>query len=335
MRAERVTCRASRGARGATRQARRSIARVTLMEEIRDACAWVAGEATHVTIDEAAIPAYAAALPGAAAAPGPDPEAHVTDGPAELRAAFFLTLDAINFGSGWFPTLRKRPGRSGYYTVALGLRDRFAAHGPWSADELRALTAREIAATLGQDPGHELMALFARALNDLGARVADDHGGSFEAVARAAGGSAVALAELLAGWDSFADRSRYRGRTVPFFKRAQIAAADLHHAGVADLGRDLDRLTLFADNLVPHVLRLDGILRFDPTLVARIESGELIAHDSDEEIEMRACAVHAAELIVRERPDLTAQQVDHMLWTRGGGARYKAVPRPRARCTAY
>lgn len=308
---------------------------MTLLDEIREACAWVAGRATRVTIDAATIPAYAAALPPAEAAGGPDPEAHIVDGPVELRAAFFLTLDAINFGSGWFPTLRKRPGRSGYYTVALGLRDRFATHGPWSAEELRELTAAEVAATLGQDPNHELMALFARALNDLGARVADEHGGSFAAVAQAAGGSAVALAELLAGWDSFADRSPYGGRAIPFFKRAQIAAADLHHAGVADLGRDLDKLTLFADNLVPHVLRLDGVLRFDPDLVARIERGELIVHDSPEEVEMRACAVHAAELIVRERPDLTAQQVDHILWTRGGGARYKAVLRPRARCTAY
>ena len=307
---------------------------MAIVDEIREACAWVAERATVVTIDERAIAAYAAALPAPEDAPGPDPGAHVTEGPPELRAAFFLTLDAVNFGSGWFPTLRTREGRSGYHTVALGLRDRFAAHGVWSADELRTLTAAEVAATLGQDPDHELMALFARSLNDLGAHVAE-HGGSFLAVAQAAGGSAVALAELLAGWECFADVSSYAGRRVPFYKRAQIAAADLHHAGAADFACDLHRLTLFADNLVPHVLRLDGILRFDPALVARIEAGELIAHDSPEEVEMRACAVHAAELIVRERRDLTAQQVDHLLWSKGGGPRYKAVPRPRARCTAY
>ena len=42
---------------------------------------------------------------------------------------FTLTLDAINFGSGWFPTLRKRPGCSGYFTVAWALTDRFRADG--------------------------------------------------------------------------------------------------------------------------------------------------------------------------------------------------------------
>jgi Potential Queuosine, Q, salvage protein family len=304
---------------------------VALVEEIREGCAWVARRATQVGIDSDAIPAYAAALPS----PGGDAEPPLVTGPPELRAAFHLTLDAINFGSGWFPTLRKRAGHSGYWTVALGLRDRFAAHGAWSAGELSEIDAATVAATLGQDPRHELMALFAASLNDLGVRVAQDHGGSFVAVAQAAGGSAVVLAELLAGWDCFADRSPYAGRTIPFCKRAQIAAADLHDAGVADFARDLGRLTLFADNLVPHVLRLDGILRLHPDLTARIDAGESIEHDSAEEVELRACAVHAVELIVAARPGLTAQQVDRLLWTKGGGPRYKAAPRPRARCTAY
>ena len=305
---------------------------MTLVDEIREGCAWVAERATHVAIERDAIPAYAAALPGP---PEPDPEDDLVGGPAGLRAAFHLTLDAINFGSGWFPTLRKRDGRSGYWTIALGLRDRFAEHGAWSAAEMRELDAATIADVLGQDADHELTALFARSLNDLGGRVADEHDGSFLAVAQSAEGSAVALAERLACWNCFADASPYDGRTIPLCKRAQIAASDLHHAGVADFSADLDRLTLFADNLVPHVLRLDGVLRFDPDLVARIDAEQLIAHDSPEEVEMRACAVHAVELIVRERPDLTPQQVDHLLWRRGGGAQYKAVPRPRSRCTAY
>jgi hypothetical protein len=304
---------------------------MALVDEIREGCAWVASRATRVRVEEDAIAAYAAALP----VPELDADAPLADGPPELRAAFHLTLDAINFGSGWFPTLRKRDGRSGYWTVALGLRDRFAAHGAWSAAELHALAPAEIAATLGQDPQHELMALFARSLNDLGAHVLADHGDSFLAVAQAAGDSAVALAERLASWDCFADASTYEGRRVPFCKRAQIAASDLHHAGVADFAADLHRLTLFADNLVPHVLRLDGVLSVDPDLIARIEAGQLIAHDSPEGVELRACAVHAVELIVRERPGLTAQQVDHLLWTKGGGPSYKAIPRPRCRCTAY
>jgi hypothetical protein len=305
-----------------------------LVDEIRAAAARVASRARHVRIDEAAIPLYAAGLPGPSTLPSPDPEVHVTDGPPELRAAFFLTLDAINFGSGWFPTLRKRPGRSGYYTVAMGLRDRFVDHGAWSAGELTELTPAEIAEALDQDRGHELMVLFATSLNDLGRRLVEHYEGDFLGPVEAAAGSAVALATELAGWDCFRDVSSYWGMEVPLYKRAQIAAADLHSVNVTNF-EDLDRLTLFADNLVPHVLRLDGILKFDPEMVQRIESGELLEHGSAEEVEMRCGAIHAAELIVGHRPDLTPQQIDNLLWHRGGGPSYKAVPRPRCRCTAY
>ncbi|MBV9198087.1 MAG: hypothetical protein JO168_28485, partial [Solirubrobacterales bacterium] len=89
------------------------------------------------------------------------------------------------------------------------------------------------------------------------------------------------------------------------------------------------------DNLVPHVLRLDGILTFDRGLVERIEREALIEHGSPEEVEIRACAVHSVELIVAARPGACAAEVDQLLWLRGGERRYKAVPRHRSRCTAY
>jgi hypothetical protein len=92
---------------------------------------------------------------------------------------------------------------------------------------------------------------------------------------------------------------------------------------------------MFADNLVPHVLRLDGVLAFESTLVARIERGELIEHGSPQEVEIRSCAVHAVELLTAARPELMAAEIDQELWLRGRGTRYKAVPRHRSRCTAY
>ncbi len=134
-------------------------------------------------------------------------------------------------------------------------------------------------------------------------------------------------------------RLELRRPACPLLKRAQIAAADLHRAGVVQFG-DLERLTIFADNLVPHVLRLDGILWFDPDLVARIERGDLIEHGSAEEVEIRACAVHAVELLTAAAADSSgarpsAAQIDEILWNRGQAPSYKAVPRHRSRTTAY
>ena len=277
----------------------------------------MAETARHVRVDHDRTSAYIGTLSVDLPASEPDPDAHLTAGTREELAAFWLTLDAINFGSGWFPTLRKRDGRSGYYTVATGIHDRFAAQGPWSADDLSHIDAAEIASTLGQDPDHELMALFTSSLNDLGQHVANDHGGRFAAVPDAAESSAVALVDGLATWDSFADTSRYDGLEVPFLKRAQIVAADLARSGVAAF-RDLDRLTMFADNLVPHVLRVDGLLSYDDKLLDRIDRGELIEHGSpggDRDPRLRAAHGRASRRAARRRAG-------------GGYRRAPVAPRP-------
>jgi Potential Queuosine, Q, salvage protein family len=298
---------------------------VSLPAQIRAAAAAVAARARHVRIAEDEIEPYAATLP-AESPPAPDLEG----ASLEDRAAFSLTLNAINFGSGWFPTLRKAPGMSGFRTVEAGLR----AHGPWTAAELAAMTREQIAAAVGQDPEHELMGHFAVHLRELGERLRDEHDSSFLALAQSGDGSAVALVERLAGWPTWRDVSTYDGAEVPFFKRAQIAAADLALGGIAPAG-DLAELTLFADNLVPHVLRVDGVLDVDPDLVARIESEQLLEHDSPEEVELRACALHAVELLVAAHGATTATAVDNTLWNRGAQPRYKAIPRHRARTTDY
>lgn len=291
------------------------------------------GRASSVRIEEARIVAYAAELRSPSGNAPAAPETEFAEGDREARAAFVICLDAINFGSGWWPTIRKRPGHSGYFTVAAGVTERFRQDGPWGAAELSRIDAAEIAATLGQDAEHPLMADYAAALRDVGERVARDHGGRFDHVVDAVAGSAPELADLLAGWEAFADVATYEGRSVPFFKRAQIAAADVDRMGIAEL-RDVGRLTAFADNLVPHVLRVDGLLCLDPALEEKIEAGELLEHGSPEEVELRAGAVHAIELLAAVTP-LSPAEIDAAIWNRGRDRRYKSRPRPRSRNTAY
>jgi hypothetical protein len=254
--------------------------------------------------------------------PEPDPGVHFLEGSRDDVAAYMLTLDAINFGSGWFPTLHKRAGMSGYLTIASALSDRFRTDGPWPPDELRRLDSDALARALGQDGRHPLMRLYAQALRDLGRFLADRQPVE---VVDAASGSAERLAEALAGGMRFFDD---RG----FYKRAQITACDMTLAGVATF-EDLDRLTIFADNLVPHVLRVDGVLAYDSRLSERIDAGHLLPPGA-EETEIRACALHACELIAREA-EVPPWRLDHSLWSRGQAPRYKARPRHRTRTVYY
>jgi hypothetical protein len=290
---------------------------VSLTDDVRTSCREIAESARWVRID---VEALSAVDPGEP--PVLDPERHYLEGEPEEVADFMLTLDSINFGSGWFPTLRKRPGMSGYFTVASALADFWRSEGGWSAGELWTVRAEHIAAILGQDPAHELMALYAEALRDLGRFLGARR--ALDLVAEA-GGSAERLASMLADGMPFFD-------DVGFWKRAQITPNDLALAGVAWF-HDLDRLTIFADNLVPHVLRLDGGLVYDPALAAQIDAGELLP-PGDQEREIRGCAVHACELL-SERLGMPARLLDTALWTKGQAPKYKRVPRHRTRTVFY
>ena len=80
-----------------------------LLDEVRSTCRSIAESARYVAID---LEAWREPPPVGASESFPDTADHV------------LQLDAINFGSGWFPTLRKRPGLSGYRTIAAEFAER-------------------------------------------------------------------------------------------------------------------------------------------------------------------------------------------------------------------
>lgn len=315
------------------------------LSQIREACRLVAQQAESVRIETGRLPAYAADL-----AREPlqalriDPDIHFL-GEERATLAFILTLDTVNFGSGFFAELL--PLRhSGYAFIARALTEWFRRYGPFSAAHLTRMTAADCFRIFPLDAANpaaeELMQLYAGAWRELGEFLAQRFDGDFDRLAAEADRSAPRLVGILRSIPSFRDETDYRGIAVPFYKRAQLAAADLHIAfnGIGPgLFHDLDRLTIFADNLVPHVLRLDGVLRYRDDLAARVEAGVPIPPGSAEEVEIRACAVQAAELLVAELHSLgrpvTALQLDNFLWHRGQQPAYRARPRHRTRTIFY
>ena len=317
-----------------------------VFEEIRGRCAEVERRARFVRIDDDGLARFAESLASASWPEDDLDPAHHFEGDDETMLAFTFLLDAINFGSGWFPVLTKRAGMSGYRTVATACKNHFEREGAPDAPRLRAMAAEDMAALLGQDVRHpevaELMALFAQAWRDFGAWLERDHGGRYDLAIESVEGSAARLVDALGTMPLYRDRARYAELDVPFYKRAQITAADLHRAFPdAPWGRfhDLDRLTLFADNLVPHVLRCRGVLDYDEGLLARIDRGELLEVGSPAEVEIRAVAVVAVERLVDALAELgrstTAHALDGLLWNAGQAPEIKAHPRHRARCSFY
>ena len=324
-----------------------------LFDSIRSGAQRVAQAATSVQIDPERLETFALEVGREGSDPiQPDPAHHRFAGEIETLA-YIVTLDAINFGSGWFPLMHKRQGCSGYFTVATALKERFESDGAFSATELRDLDTDDCCALFGQDVTNveifELMAKFATSLNDLGQFLEAGYGGKFEVWAEAGAHSAERLAMSLTEMPFFRDVSRYVPEAdddafdVPLYKRAQLTCADLATAfGGKRFGRldDLDRLTIFADNLVPHVLRCEGVLVYREDLAESIDTGQRIEAGSREEIEIRAVCLHAVEGMVdvlREAGSVgaTAQRLDYLLWNRGQAPAIKARPRHRARSVFY
>jgi hypothetical protein len=289
-----------------------------LCDEVRAHCARIAAGARWVRIEP-----DAPVEPGGVA--GLDPALHLLDASPEAVARYVLILDAINFGSGWFGTLRAAPGEDDLTAITRRLTEHARAAGePWTAAQLRALDAAQVAEALGQDPAHELMELYARSLVDLGGWLGSR--GALEAIEAEGGGSAARLAAALAGgMPFFADRG--------FYKRAQITANDLALAGVAAFA-DVDRVTIVADNHVPHVLRADGMLAYADELVAKVDAGEELAAGSPMETELRACAVHACELLA-QRWGVAPRVLDNWLWNRGQHPPYTDTLPHRTRTVFY
>jgi putative queuosine salvage protein len=287
---------------------------MSLPEQVRRNCAEIARTARSVRIDLNA----ATATSGVA---GLNAEQHFLEGSPEQVARYVLVLDTINFGSGWFPTLRR--GSTDAMTERLTAFVRGRGGASWWGPELEAVSAAELAAVLDEDAGHPLMVLFAEGLTQLGAFAGGRD--ALELIAAADGSAARFAAQLAEGMAFFDDPG--------FFKRAQITANDLVLAGVATF-EDVDELTVFADNYLPHVLRLDGVLVLDEGLAARIDRGELLEPGSAEERELRACAVCACETLA-QRLGVPPRLLDNWLWNRGCEPAYLARPAHLTRTVFY
>lgn len=297
-----------------------------ILERVRWGFEAVSRMAQHVKIRYDLIPDYAASLQPLPAATLVDADHHYF-GDWESTAAYILTLDSINFGSGFKPYLVEEGWElidgSLYYTVASRLKQRFEQDGPMDAAALAGLKPQDCVDLLQLNGKKHYSFDFARlctlALREIGQQIGMHYNGSFGAFVDAAGGSAVDLVGRLAALRNFNDIHQYKGLNIPFYKRAQSTAADLHQVFEKIEGRplfgDFDQLTILADNDVPHVLRSDGLLEYSSALAQAIDNGALIPPGSDEEIEIRACAGHVAELIAAEK-NMRAMDVDRILWHR-------------------
>jgi hypothetical protein len=311
------------------------------MFEVLESAKNVAEKSRHVRINHEALKKFSHEL-AERGTPTPTWDAeHHFRGNDEETVTYLLLVDTVNF-CFWPPPGETKWGisyrgkrYSGYFGLAVSFKKALESKIPLSdASFLASLTMKQLQDVLAGTGVLQLMEERRWNLQELGRVLLIKYNGRASELVTAAGGSALRLVRMLAGdFSSFHDQATYRGQKIFFYKRAQLFAADLHGAlGGKGLGSfsDMKELTAFADYKLPQVLRHLGVFTYSPGLAEKLERMMHLDPGSEEEVEIRANTIWAAELIRREMKhlgkDVNASEIDWLLWNLGQDDRFRAKP---------
>ncbi len=311
------------------------------MEEVLTRARHVAEMSGQVSIDREAVVHFSRKmLEDGTKVPSWNPLYHLCDS-SEQMVSYLLVLDSLNFCFWPAPGMKaweieyqsRRP--SGYYALAAALKRAIESGVPITrAEYLAGLSPGKLKQILTGRGELQLLGERVQILNELGLFLVEKYGGDACRLVEAAENSAVNLAGLLVeGLRSFRDVADYRGLRVPFYKRAQIFAADLYGAFEGKRWgwfMDMGKLTAFADYKLPQVLRELGILRYTRALARAVDQQMPLGAGSPGEVEIRANTIWAVELIRRELEliggELRTFEVDWILWNMGQARQFKVRP---------
>ena len=279
---------------------------------------------------------------------GPAPY-HFFDSTAATAEWLFL-LDTVNhcfwpdLGSLRWTVDYNNEALSGYWALAASLKraieEGFPIHRATTLARLDSQRLAHIFRGRGKIP---LLEERVKNLRQAGQVLVDRFQGSFMHLLEESGGSATTLVDLLAKeFPSFNDIATYRGKTVYFYKRAQLLVHDLRCTFMGQTWGnfiDPENLTAFADYKIPQVLRHLSILHYKPKLADLIQNLVHIPAGSPEEVEIRAATIWAVELLRQKLTEqgfsVTSPHLDNWLWYLGQEDTYRAVPYHRTRTIFY
>jgi hypothetical protein len=107
-----------------------------------------------------------------------------------------------------------------------------------------------------------------------------------------------------------------------------------HERGIISFGiKNTKDLTVFADNVLPCVLRAVGALVIEESLSKLIDSGKILG-TGDEEVELRLVAVEACERLVK-MCGWSSRELDLFLWELGKEEEFRKLHRHYTQNTIF
>jgi len=199
-----------------------------------------------------------------------------------------------------------------------------------NGDYLRKITHAELDSIFTGNIPMPMLDEKLRVLHEVGGVLAENYAGRFHKFVQSCSprlydnGNGL-IERMVKEFPRFNDVSILDDREIRFYKLAQLGVwmlyATLHPAGKFRLD-DSEKMTAFADYIVPLALRLHGITRYSEKLEQAIQSRQLIPRDSRWEIEIRAHCIYATALLCEEVNKLRSPNrqvliplIDARFWT--------------------
>ncbi|KAF3930183.1 hypothetical protein ABW20_dc0100955 [Dactylellina cionopaga] len=234
----------------------------------------------------------------------------------EEQVAFIFTMDLLNF-SFWsddekLPYEVEYAGKreDGYWSLVAAIRRALDEGIPitspyfWVDEAVCSDKLLEHVFRSSTDTPMPMLPERIACLREAGEILCEHFDGSFINCIREANKSSATLVNLVVDeFPCFRDETRFEGRKINFYKRAQILVADIWASfNGQSFGEftDINKITMFADYRIPQILHTLGCLAYSPPLDYAIRQRRPMPTSSRWEVEIRGCTIHCVELIRRE-----------------------------------
>eukprot|EP01080_Neovahlkampfia_damariscottae_P011843 gene11843-5173_t len=258
----------------------------------------------------------------------------------EEEINFHCIKAVLSFGSGYRNLLHKHLGRGANETITYGLLGMILSDKRLDAYDISQITSMDIEKDFsishqveGNHPNNQFIKIqkdselkgfsdkIKFVLNDCGRvlRSLDcKNFGDFVLKTLKKNDTAEYLIEeLIKNFVAFNDVSKWKnGKEIFFLKKAQLVIGELYY-NLKDKNKlfqfpDIDKLTLFADNVIPCVLIKEGILQISETLKSKIENKKEIF---EEDIDLRSGSIIAGQKIIKlSNKKINSVELDFYLW---------------------
>ena len=143
---------------------------------------------------------------------------------------------------------------------------------------------------------------------------------------------------IISNFNSFEDTRTYDGKTIYFYKLAQLLTSDILHAIEIKEQRNVNYSNLLgcADYKIPQVMQGFGILEYDSELSSVLETKTEIEENSEYEVEIRASMIVVINYIY-EHIDKSIDRIDinDFIWSKGQDKTKKYKSYHLTRTTSY